>query len=95
MVLPPTAEEELSALEKQACSEIEKGLEVLREIAAGAGQYEATERVSAAKALIAYGASQIAHVRKIRLVTEKPKDEKKVAQLTLWEFPREGESEFK
>jgi hypothetical protein len=88
-VAPPlTPEEQLSALEKQACTEIEEGLKVLREIASGAGQYEPTERVSAAKALISYGSSQISHVRKVRQASEKPKGEK-IAQLTLWDFAEE------
>ena len=82
---PPTEEEELATLEKEAVSEIKIGLEVLREIASGAGQYEPTERVAAAKALIAYGSSQIMHVRKVRKPAEKPQE--KIAQLTLFDFP--------
>jgi len=82
---PPTEEEELAAIEKEAVSEIKIGLEVLREIASGAGQYEPTERVAAAKALIAYGSSQIVHVRKVRKPVEKPQE--KIAQLTLFDFP--------
>lgn len=85
IVSPPTEEEQLAALEKEAASEIKIGLEVLREIASGAGQYEPTERVAAAKALIAYGSSQIVHVRKVRSTVEKPQE--KIAQLTLFDFP--------
>ena len=85
IVPPPTEEEELATLEKEAVSEIKIGLEVLREIASGAGQYEPTERVAAAKALIAYGSSQIMHVRKVRKPVEKPQE--KIAQLTLFDFP--------
>jgi hypothetical protein len=85
IVPPPTEEEQLATLEKEAVSEIKIGLEVLREIASGAGQYEPTERVAAAKALIAYGSSQIMHVRKVRKPVEKPQE--KIAQLTLFDFP--------